>query len=136
MGSEDSNSEARTRGANDGFRPDFTQLIQALWLQAMIASGKVMNPITKKYDSDLRMAQYHISLLEVIEAKTTGNLDEAERRILTDLLDQARMAFVDVVARQSAAPPPKAEPPEAQENAAAGDAMENEGSPAPEEAKS
>lgn len=82
--------------------PDLSQLIQTFWLQALVACGKVMNPISKKYERDLKMARYHIGVLELIEKKTAGNLTEGESKILTDLLDQARMAYVDVVARKEA----------------------------------
>ena len=75
--------------------PDFNQIIQTFWLQAMMCCGKVMNPVTRKYEKELRMAQYHIGVLEVLEKKTRNNLTENESRVLVDLLDQARMAYVD-----------------------------------------
>lgn len=80
---------------NEPIKLDFSQLISAFGMQSLMACGKIMNPITRKFETDLMMAQYHIGLLEIIQAKTTGNLTDEESRLLEDMLHQARMAFLD-----------------------------------------
>lgn len=77
------------------FKPDLNQISSAFGMQALIACGKMMNPVTRKYETDLTMARYHIGVLEVLQAKTAGNASDEEKQLLEDLLHQARMAFVD-----------------------------------------
>jgi len=66
-------------------------LAQALWL---------CNEGEKK-EQPLELAQLEISLLEVIEEKTRGNLSAEEQRFLAEALHEARMAYV--MAKQKAA---------------------------------
>lgn len=86
----------------------FVQLIQTFGLQALMASGRIANPITQETEVDLTMARYHIGVLEVLEAKTQGNLTPEEEGALSESLHHARMAFVEA---QSANPEPSDEPP-------------------------
>ena len=54
-----------------------------------------MNPITKKYEHDLTLANYQIGILEVLEQKTKGNLTPEEDKLLNELLHNVRMAYID-----------------------------------------
>lgn len=74
---------------------DFSQVIQAFAMQALMACGKIMNPITRKYEKELPMARYHIGVIEVLQEKTEGNLSADEARMIEDVLHQVRMAFLD-----------------------------------------
>jgi hypothetical protein len=47
---------------------------------------------------DLDGARMFIDQLEMLEEKTTGNLDEQERRLLREQLTALRMAFVEATA--------------------------------------
>lgn len=82
-------------GQHEGMKPDISQVFSAFGMQALMACGKIMNPISKKFETDLAMAQYHIGVLEVLEQKTAGNLSDEEAQLIKDMLHQARMAFVD-----------------------------------------
>jgi len=44
---------------------------------------------------DLRAAQAHIDLLDVLREKTRGNLNEAEDRFLEEVLYQLRLVYVE-----------------------------------------
>jgi hypothetical protein len=79
----------------EAIKPDLSQIISAFGMQAMMACGKLMNPISRKFETDLPMAQYHIGVLEVLEAKTQGNLTDEERQLFEEMLHQARMAYLD-----------------------------------------
>jgi hypothetical protein len=79
----------------DFLKPDLNQIVSAFGMQALMACGKIMNPITKKYETDLAMAQYHIGVLEVLQSKTAGNATDEERQLMDDILHQSRMAFLD-----------------------------------------
>ncbi len=63
--------------------------------QAMIAMGKVVNPITKKAERNLEAARFFIDMLEMLEAKTKGNLGRDEERMLQSSLGSLRLTFVE-----------------------------------------
>lgn len=44
---------------------------------------------------NLALARYHIDLLELLRAKTQGNLSRQEEQVLADLLYQLRMRYVE-----------------------------------------
>lgn len=86
---------AEQRPDMSAVKPDLAQVITAFGMQAMMACGKMMNPVTKKFETDVAMARYHIGVLEVLEQKTEGNRTGEESQLLTDMLHQARLAYVD-----------------------------------------
>lgn len=100
--------------------PDLSQIVQAFGLQALMACGKVMNPLTRKFETDRRLAQYHISVLQILKEKTQGNLTDSESNLLDDALHQARMAYIDIKAGGSEAPPEGDSPPKATEEGPSG----------------
>ena len=75
--------------------PEFSHLIETFAVQTLISLGKVMNPITEKYERDLTLAKYHIGILGVLEQKTKGNLTPDEDKLLNELLHNVRMAYID-----------------------------------------
>jgi hypothetical protein len=79
----------------ENFKPDLSHLIQIFGTQALISCGKIMNPVSRKFETDLALAQYHIAILEVLEAKTAGNATEDEKQLLKDMLHHAHMAYID-----------------------------------------
>ena len=46
-------------------------------------------------EPDLELAKYNIDMLETVEEKTKGNLTENEQKVLTNTLNQVRMAYVE-----------------------------------------
>jgi hypothetical protein len=83
---------------------DFTGLIQLLAMQAMIGLGGFAGPGGQQIPPNIEMAKHHIDLLDVLEAKTKGNLTPEEQNALNVTLHQLRMAYVEVV--QGGGPPP------------------------------
>jgi hypothetical protein len=75
----------------------FTLLVASLAAQVQVSLGLVENPVTGKTERDLAAAKHGIDLLEVIEAKTKGNLDEREAGLLAHLLYDLRMAYVGTI---------------------------------------
>jgi hypothetical protein len=69
-------------------------LVAGLAAQAHVALGKIENPITKRTETDLPAARHAIDLLEVLEAKTKGNLEPNEIALLSHVLWDLRMAYV------------------------------------------
>jgi len=73
----------------------FLQLVLGLQQSGMIALGKLMNPMTRKIETNLEMARDTIETLAAIEARTRGNLEPDEARVLAQVLTDLRMNYVD-----------------------------------------
>ena len=68
--------------------------ISGLAMEALVATGDVPHPVTRKPAADLKRAKYLIDLLGVFEQKTTGNLTVEEEKMLKDVLYQLRMRYL------------------------------------------
>ena len=64
---------------------------------AMMFLGLVPHPETSERIQDLETAKMFIDQLEMIEAKTKGNLDKREEGLLNQSLTHLRMAFFEIV---------------------------------------
>jgi hypothetical protein len=73
----------------------FLQLVLGLQQAAMVALGKLMNPMSGKIERNLEGARNTIDTLAAIEARTRGNLESDEQRVLTQVLTELRMNYVD-----------------------------------------
>ncbi len=62
--------------------------------QAMVALGQLPDPFENKPVVNLELAQHHIDMLAMLEAKTKGNLDPDEAEMLAAVLHQLRMVYV------------------------------------------
>ena len=81
----------------------FLQLILGLQQAAMVALGKLMNPMTGKLDKNLEAAKNTIDTLGAIEARTQGNLASDEARVLAQVVAELRMNYVDEVKKAATA---------------------------------
>ena len=75
----------------------FLQLVLGLQQAAMVALGKLMNPMSGKLERNLEAARNTIDTLSAIEARTRGNLESDEQRVLTQVLTDLRMNYLDEV---------------------------------------
>jgi hypothetical protein len=75
---------------------DFATHILSLASSAFVALGTVPAPSGETMETDLDTARYLIDVLGMLERKTTGNLEEAEIKLLASLIYDLRVAFVDV----------------------------------------
>jgi hypothetical protein len=64
---------------------------------ALIFLGQAPNPQTGQTVQELEHAKYFIDQLEMIEAKTKGNLNRQEEAVLKQSLTSLRLAFVEAV---------------------------------------
>jgi hypothetical protein len=74
---------------------DFSSLISLLATQTLFAMGLITTENDKEPKKDLRLAKFHIDMLEALEEKTKGNLTEQEQKFLSGTLSQLRMGFVN-----------------------------------------
>jgi hypothetical protein len=75
---------------------NFAALISMLTTQAFFAMGLLQVKGEEKREPDLELAKYNIDMLETVEEKTKGNLNEEEKKVLDNTLNQLRMAYVQV----------------------------------------
>ncbi len=89
----------------------FEFLVQTLFTQALMAFGRVPNPITQQSLKNLDTARHFIDTLEMLERKTAGNLEKDEQRLLDEVLHQLRMSYMQEQSATGSAEPilPEAE---------------------------
>ncbi|MBN1334521.1 MAG: DUF1844 domain-containing protein [Deltaproteobacteria bacterium] len=91
--------------ASDASCPDlpltFSAFVWSLAQSALVHLGEVANPETASLQADLPLARHTIDLLEMLECKTRGNLDEEERRMLGEVLYELRVKYVSATGSTS-----------------------------------
>ena len=80
---------------------DFGNFVLSLAHGALVALGLVEHPeLGKMGPRDLDTARQTIQMLEMLQAKTAGNLDPEEEKLLTSLLYELRMSYVNASAQK------------------------------------
>ncbi len=83
-------------GAKDALpRIDFSGFIMSLYSSGLVQLGKVEDPSTGQKNVDLVLAKHTIDMIAMLEEKTRGNLTDEEKNLLTALLTEIRLAFVE-----------------------------------------
>jgi len=73
----------------------FEFLVHTLFTQALMALGRIPNPITQESHRNLPTAKHFIDTLTMLESKTAGNLSTDERRQLEEVQHQLRMMYMN-----------------------------------------
>ena len=92
----------------------FAHLLMQQTNMAMMLLGKMPHPETGETTKDLDSARIFIDTLEMLEAKTKGNLSNEENRLLKQALMSVRMSFVEAAESKEPAAPQPSDPPGAQ----------------------
>ena len=93
--------------AGGGASPEmFVELINLLAIQATVALGGYQGSGGERIPANPAAAKHHIDLLAVLEKKTKGNLTEEEKSVLSGVLYELRMQYV----QSASAPPPPPDP--------------------------
>jgi hypothetical protein len=99
-------------GSHDGrLTALFQQLVMQQASMAMMLLGKTAHPDTGKTFKDIEAARLFIDELEMLEAKTKGNLAKEEATFLKQTLMSLRMSFVEAVESPEASEPSRAAAP-------------------------
>ncbi len=112
----------------------FAHLVMQQSNMALMLLGKVPNPESGQTMCDLEAAKLFIDLLEMLDAKTKGNLSKEEAHLLKQTLMSLHLAYVEAVdspAAQPASPakpqtPPSTTPPEGSSPSTPADAPASE----------
>ena len=92
MGEESAENEV---GAGRMPPATFEFLIHTLFTQALMAFGRIPNPITNKAVRNVPTAKHFIDTLDMLEEKTRGNLTGEERKLLEEVQHQLRTLYVE-----------------------------------------
>jgi hypothetical protein len=98
----------------------FAQLVLQQANMASMLLGKVPHPETGEVIKDMDAARLFIDQLEMLEAKTKGNLTKEEGALLKQSLMSLRLAFVEAVESPAAPAGSKAQSPTAKGGTAPG----------------
>jgi Domain of unknown function (DUF1844) len=79
----------------------FDTLVSYLGTTAMFQLGLMAGPTGERIPADLANARQTITMLEVLDQKTQGNLTQDESRLLEEILYELRMAYVEVDKRSA-----------------------------------
>ncbi len=80
----------------------FMQLVMQNQQIAMMAMGKIKNPVTDKIDRNLEYAKVSIDTLDMLQARTKGNLTEYEEKFLSEALKDLKLNYVDEIEKDKA----------------------------------
>ena len=75
--------------------PTFSIFLSSLSMQAMIALGRLENPVTGKTEKNLEQARFLIDTLGILKEKTKGNLTADEEKLIEAGLFNLRMMYVE-----------------------------------------
>ena len=74
---------------------DFSSFVLSLYSSVLVQLGLVEEPSTGKKEKNLELAKQTIDMMAMIKEKTAGNLDTEEENLLTNLLHELRLAYVE-----------------------------------------
>jgi len=91
-------SETQDRTKDSG-EAGFSRVVLMFGTAAMVHLGAAPDPVSGETKPDLAQAKQMIDLLDVLKAKTAGNLAAGESAMLDDLLFDLRMRYLEVIER-------------------------------------
>ncbi len=106
----------------------FVNMVSMLTMSAMHQLGKIINPATGKAETSLEGAQATIDMLDMLSAKTRGNLDEEEGKMLADTLTMLKLNYVET-SKMAPADGQKTRQPDGEKSSAAAKQPADAGAP-------
>lgn len=79
----------------------FLELVISLQISALQFLGKLVNPQTQKIERNLEGASASIDMLDMLAARTRGNLDPGEARFLDETLNHLKLNYLEELNRSS-----------------------------------
>lgn len=86
----------------------FMNLVMMLASSAMQQMGKIVNPMTNKTEMNMEGAQLTIDMLLMLQKKSTGNLDDEEKRLMDQTITSLQLTYVETSKGQDNQPSPGA----------------------------
>ncbi len=104
-GNEKNESETKTENATNDFvvkespqqedAINFTSFVVSLATQALMQMGAMEPPAGMSLDKDTEGAKQTIDIIALLKDKTKGNLDDAEKKMIEEILHSLRMNFIE-----------------------------------------
>ena len=91
----------------------FQGLVISLAAATMQHLGKTLSPVTNKIEKNLPAAQSTIDMLDMLEAKTKGNLSENEAKLLKSILSELKLNYIETLNEKPAEAAPEKKPEQA-----------------------
>ena len=91
----------------------FQGLVVSLAAATMQHLGKTLSPVTNKIEKNLPAAQATIDMLDMLEAKTQGNLSDNEAKLLKSILAELKLNYVETLNEKPAEAVPGKTPEQA-----------------------
>lgn len=91
----------------------FQGLVISLAAATMQHLGKTLSPVTNKIEKNLAAAQSTIDMLDMLSAKTQGNLAENEAKLLKSILAELKLNYVETLNEKPAETAPEQKPEQA-----------------------
>jgi hypothetical protein len=89
-------------GSDPGDVPvTFSSFLLGLSTQALLHLGEIPDPGSGRVEADLIAAKQVIDILGILEAKTRGNLDQAEQGLVESVLYDLRIRYVELARRHA-----------------------------------
>ena len=95
--------------AEEIHKRQFIGFVSLLANSAMQQLGKLANPLTGKIERNLDGAKATIDMIEMLKAKTQGNLSPEEQQVLESNLSNLQLNYVDELKRKGEATTPTGE---------------------------
>lgn len=74
---------------------NFSTFILSLSTSVLVNLGELPDPISNEKKVDLTLAKHSIDVIEMLKEKTRGNLTEEEDRLITNILYDLMMKYVE-----------------------------------------
>lgn len=74
---------------------NFSSFVLSLSSSALLHFGQIPDPISKKKERNLPLAKQTIDILGILKEKTKGNLTKDEEQLISNLLYDLRMRYVE-----------------------------------------
>jgi len=78
----------------DEFKLTFGNFIVSLAQTAYVQLGIIEDPFSKENGKDLKGAKNTIELIEMLQEKTKGNLNDDEEKLIEEVLYDLRMKYL------------------------------------------
>ena len=72
----------------------FLYLVNTFKISAMVALGKMENPMTNELQINLEQASYYVDLLDMLQSKAKGNMSQYEEQMLINTVSELKMEII------------------------------------------
>ena len=73
----------------------FVQLISMFHASALQQLGRIKNPVTDTFETDLEQAELSIDMLDMLRSKTAGNSSIEEEKTISEIVEQLKKNLAD-----------------------------------------